>query len=89
MPPEFCPNCDAEVPEGAAACPECGADETTGWSPAAHCDRLGVPDPDEKFDYGEFVKNEFGGGDPQGRRPKILWSLTALVLLAVVLRWLL
>jgi hypothetical protein len=30
MPPEFCPNCGAEVPRKAKACPECGADEETG-----------------------------------------------------------
>ena len=28
----ICPACGAEVPAGAAACPECGSDETTGWS---------------------------------------------------------
>ena len=35
MTPEVCPNCEAEVPAGARACPECGADESTGWSPGA------------------------------------------------------
>jgi len=28
----ICPNCDAEVPIKALACPECGSDEQTGWS---------------------------------------------------------
>ncbi|MFK7800394.1 MAG: zinc ribbon domain-containing protein [Anaerolineae bacterium] len=27
-----CPNCYAEVPWNAAACPECGSDEETGWA---------------------------------------------------------
>jgi hypothetical protein len=27
-----CPFCGAEVPAGAAACPECGSDDQTGWS---------------------------------------------------------
>ena len=57
MTPEICPNCEAEVPAGARACPACGADEETGWSQSAHCDRLGIPDPDEPFDYGGFVRN--------------------------------
>ncbi len=36
MPKFFrCPNCGAEVPINAKACPECGSDEETGWSEAA------------------------------------------------------
>ena len=59
MPPDTCPNCGADVPPKARACPECGADEHTGWSEQAHADNLGLPD--EKFDYDEFVQEEFGG----------------------------
>src|ERR1041384_1119375 len=36
MTPEICPNCGAEVPRQAKACPECGSDEKTGWSEEAH-----------------------------------------------------
>lgn len=57
MPPEICPHCGAEVPRNARACPECGSDESTGWSDRATADRLGLPD--EEFDYDEFVQNEF------------------------------
>jgi hypothetical protein len=28
----ICPHCGADVPFDAAACPECGSDEETGWS---------------------------------------------------------
>jgi len=60
--PETCPNCDADVPRGALACPACGADERTGWNDRADsqrtADRLGIPD--DEFDYDEFVKAEFG-----------------------------
>ena len=52
----------AEVPPGAKACPECGSDEKTGWSEAAHYDNLDLPD--ENFDYEDFVKREFGGEQP-------------------------
>ena len=31
----LCAHCGAPVPAGALACPQCGADENTGWSPAA------------------------------------------------------
>ncbi len=27
-----CPHCNAQVDVGAVVCPECGSDETTGWS---------------------------------------------------------
>ncbi len=30
-PPEECSQCGASVPRTAWACPECGADENTGW----------------------------------------------------------
>lgn len=87
MTPEVCPFCESDVPEGARACPECGADETTGWSQGAHCERLGIPDPDEPFDYGAFVKNEFGARPKRGRRLKVVWTLTAIILLLALLVW--
>ena len=31
-PPAECPVCGAEVPPNARACPECGADERSGWN---------------------------------------------------------
>ncbi|HEY1011898.1 MAG TPA: zinc ribbon domain-containing protein, partial [Herpetosiphonaceae bacterium] len=31
-----CQHCGAIVPAGALACPECGADDQTGWSPRAN-----------------------------------------------------
>jgi len=60
MSPEVCPVCGAEVPPNAKACPECGADEDTGWAEGAGAEASGLPDED--FDYEEFVKREFGGG---------------------------
>jgi len=35
-----CPHCEASVPAGAAACPECGSDHETGWSDHAEYSRL-------------------------------------------------
>lgn len=87
MPPEICPVCDAEVPAGAASCPSCGADENTGWSQSAHCDRLGIPDPDEEFDYGEFLKSEFGDGEASRQKFKLFWLITAIVTLVALLLW--
>jgi hypothetical protein len=88
MPPEICPNCGAEVPRRALACPECGADEQTGWSDKAHEQQLGLPD--DEFNYDEFVKEEFGSKD-RIRPPGLswVWWVTALILLAALAAWLL
>jgi hypothetical protein len=76
--PDICPVCGVEVPERARACPECGADEKTGWSERARYDELGIPD--DSFDYHDFVDREFGGKKPK-RKLGWLWLLVALLLL--------
>ena len=81
MAPEICPHCGADVPPNAKACPECGSDETTGWSEDAEHENLGLPD--ESFDYDDFVKREFGGGEVKPRGLHWAWWLVALLLLAV------
>jgi len=83
MPPETCPNCGADVPRNAKACPGCGADEKTGWSDSACASNLGIPD--EHFDYGEFVKEEFDTARVKPRGIHWLWWLTALVLVLLFL----
>ena len=87
--PEFCPECGAAVPEGARACPACGSDAETGWSDAAQENRLGIPS--EKFDYDEFVKEEFAGETNRRLSPKgialFLWIVAILLLLLLLNRW--
>jgi hypothetical protein len=54
-----CPHCGAQVPVGAAACRQCGADEESGWGDH---DDTGLADgyePDDDFDYDEYVAEEF------------------------------
>ena len=80
MAPEHCPHGGADVPRHARACPECGADEQTGWSDAAHAENLGIPD--ENFDYEKFVKEEFGAA-PKPRGLHWIWWLTALLLVVL------
>jgi hypothetical protein len=80
MPLEICPNCGAEVPPNAQACPECGSDEQTGWSEAAETGGLDLPD--QNFDYNDFVKREFGGETPVPRGIHWLWWLIGLLLVA-------
>jgi hypothetical protein len=88
--PEICPVCGALVPSKARACPECGADDATGWSDRAAAQRLGLPD--DEFDYDEFVKEEFGGGQREGgTRPRGIswfWWIVAVGLLALSAAWL-
>ncbi len=89
MCPEICPNCGAEVPPQAKACPECGSDEQTGWSDQARNAALGLPEED--FDYEEFVQREFGPARPVRSGLSWYWWLVAvgLILLFVgfYLRW--
>ena len=74
--PEVCPVCGESVPRGALACPECGADHRSGWREDADSADL----PDDRFDYGEFVKNEFGPSiRPGGIKP--VWWVTAVILI--------
>lgn len=59
MAPSICPNCGTVIEdEDAVACPECGADENTGWNDHATAQRLDLPDTD--FDYDDYIENEFG-----------------------------
>jgi len=44
----ICPNCGAEVPSKALSCPECGSDESTGWSEDTMVDGLGLEYFDEE-----------------------------------------
>jgi hypothetical protein len=87
-PPDFCPNCGVEVPPRARACPECGADESTGWSEKAKTQGLDLPD--DEFDYDRFVKEEFGS--PAARRGPpgswVWWLAGILLLLVFVLAYL-
>lgn len=45
--PEHCANCGAAIPPKARACPECGADERTGWADQSIYDGLDLPDDEE------------------------------------------
>ena len=74
MKPDICPNCGTLVPDRARSCPECGADEETGWSDQAQAQRLGLPD--DEFNYDEFAKAEFGDKDrvvPQLKPRGLSW----------------
>lgn len=78
--PENCPNCGADVPRGARACSECGADEKTGWSEEADTPgNLGIPE--ESFDYEDFMQREFGGGHAAVEKRERFWRLVGIIVL--------
>ena len=83
MPPEICHHCGAEVPRSAKACPECGADETTGWSEDAAVGNLGLPDED--FDYQRFVEEEFGKASARPHGLRRLWWVVAVGIVTALL----
>jgi len=81
--PATCPVCGAAVPAGAKSCPECGADERTGWDEEkTRYDGLDLPDA--TFDHNEALRDE--GLKPR-HVPKgvsIFWWLVGLALLLVI-----
>jgi len=83
--PEVCPVCGEDVPPSALACPECGADHNSGWKADADLDGLDLPDND--FNYDQFLAEEFGTGrKTSGIKP--VWWITAVILLAAMVSWL-
>ena len=74
------------MPPTASACPECGADDTTGWN-AGRAVYDGLDLPDDEFDYDEYLRKEFGGTDKPAKK-RLPWlgiiGLT-LALIALIL----
>jgi len=80
-PPEACPVCGEDVPRNARACPECGADDLSGWSDDADATGdLGLPD--EEFNYDDFVGREFGGSAKPEGIAWLWWAAAVAALLA-------
>jgi len=77
-PPAECAQCGADIPPRARACPECGADERTGWRERSIYDGLDLPEPDTD-----------DSAPPSSRRSgRLAWywvvTLIALLLLLVL-----
>lgn len=84
MAPEICPNCGALVPDDAMSCPDCGADENTGWNDRATGQRLDLPD--DEFDYDTFIEEEFSEQQPNRLKVEgVSWLMWAAGLLLVFL----
>lgn len=76
--PDVCPVCGEDVPLGARACPECGADHNSAWREDA-ADYDAVDLPDEGFNYDEFVRKEFRSA-PKPAGVETIWWITAIAL---------
>lgn len=81
-PPDECANCGATIPRNAKACPECGADERTGWR----------ENDDTRYDGLDLPDSAFEDESTPARRPKIRSGLAwywlvvaALIVVALVL----
>lgn len=86
-PPSECPVCGAAVKPTARACPECGADERSGWNDDdTRYD--GIDLPETSFDE---EKRHEAGGEPRlkPRGLSVWWWLVGLGLLAILLSQLL
>jgi hypothetical protein len=81
-PPEVCPVCGEDVPCDVQACPECGADHSSGWrDDAVRYD--GVDLPEDGFDYDAFVRQEFGS-QAKPAELKTVWWIVGIALLVVL-----
>ena len=69
--PAQCAICGADIPPRAQACPECGADDRTGWREQSVYDGLNLPDEEMPPAVGR-------------KGPAVFWWLTAVALLAGV-----
>jgi hypothetical protein len=76
----LCPVCGGEVPAGAAACPNCGSDERTGWSDTSYLDGIDLGADDDE--YNELIEQEFPTTSPKKR--SLSWvAIVAATLLAL------
>ncbi|MCS7090728.1 MAG: hypothetical protein RMN51_09620 [Verrucomicrobiota bacterium] len=90
MAPPICPCCGSRLDPEAERCPECGADEQSGWTQA--WSGTSAEWESGPFHYDKFIQREFGRGEPGSARWKPegvswFWWWTALAVL-VLLGWL-
>lgn len=79
-PPAECAHCGAAIPPRAKACPECGADERSGWREQSLYDGLDLPESAWEDEAGRAP-------GPSGRAPRVngiawYWWLAGLAVLA-------
>lgn len=84
-PPEYCAVCGAPIPRNARACPECGADERTGWDEPDSTDGLDLPDEDDTAAAHRAFLREQDGDAPRTSRQWFWWAVGVFLILALLL----
>ena len=83
-PPEECANCGTAIPRGAKACPECGADERTGWRETMESIYDGLDLPEEAFEDGKTKRAPSSPARRVNGVPWYWWLVGVLLLLSLV-----
>ncbi len=80
-PPSHCAICGAEISPNARACPECGADERTGWREQDYTDGLDLPDPDDTAEaHARFLREM----EPRRSRNRFKHAAIVVVTIGIV-----
>ena len=80
----MCPVCGEDVPHDVLACPQCGADDNSGWREDANT-YGGVDLPEHNFNYDDFVNQEFGSQTKPPGLKTIWWVVGIALIVAFVL----
>lgn len=82
-PPTECANCGTAIPRKAKACPECGADERTGWreNEDTRYDGLDLPESAYTDDSTPEAPSRRAGRDG----PPWYWIAVGLILAALLI----
>ena len=79
-PPTDCAICGAEIPPNARSCPECGADDRTGWREQDPTDGLDLPDQESTAEaYARFLRAQNGYHGRRGAQ-RLFWLAIAIAL---------
>src|SRR5687767_11732066 len=94
-PPDECANCGATIPRHAKSCPECGADERSGWreNDATRYDGLDLPASAFDDDTNASDTPQSAHVRPSRRRdvngvPWYWWCVGVALLVALAIRFL-
>jgi hypothetical protein len=84
----ICPCCGAELPVTARFCRHCGASDDSGWNADEHVPDDGSDfDPDDDFDYDDFLRRELPEHASQGpgSSPSRILAGAIVILLCLLL----